>query len=108
LSLEQAVPCGLLVYELLSNSLKHGFPQRLQGEVRIELVPLAAPGWWRLAVADNGVGWAARPGTVPSTSMGMQLVSQLCLQIGGEMQIGSGPGARVSVEFEARHAASAP
>ncbi|MDE3245133.1 MAG: PAS domain S-box protein, partial [Acidobacteriota bacterium] len=59
LPLEQAVPCGLLVNELVSNCLKHGFPDGREGKVRIELQALADGQSIRLRVGDTGVGLPA-------------------------------------------------
>ncbi len=61
LDLQTAVPCGLLVNELLSNSLKHGFPEGRAGWVRIE-VRRESPTAVRLVVADDGVG--SRKGSI--------------------------------------------
>jgi PAS domain S-box-containing protein len=104
-SLDLATPCGLLVNELVSNCLKHGFPGGRTGEVRVALAPVvAAPEavdshQWALSVRDNGVGLSADFETRRTTSLGLQLVSDLTLQLGGTLQVGPGPGAAFTVLF---------
>ena len=104
-SLDQATPCGLLVNELISNCLKHGFPGGRTGEVRVALAPVvAAPDavdahQWVLSVRDNGVGLSADFETRRTTSLGLQLVSDLALQLGSTLQVGPGPGAAFTVVF---------
>lgn len=90
--MDQALPCGLMVNELISNALKHGFPDGRGGQVSIALQPLEDGAGWRLEVADNGVGLPAGFTVEDSVSMGLQLVSQLCQQIGGTLAVFSGPG----------------
>jgi two-component sensor histidine kinase/PAS domain-containing protein len=104
-SLDLATPCGLLVNELVSNCLKHGFPGGRTGEVRVALAPVvAAPEavdahQWALSVRDNGVGLSADFETQRTTSLGLQLVSDLALQLGGTLEVGPGPGAAFTVVF---------
>jgi len=88
--LDQATPCGLLVNELVTNSVKHGFTFGMQGEVRVELQrvqPEAATELWRLRVVDNGVGLAPDFEARRTKSLGLQLVSDLAGQLGGELKI---------------------
>ena len=100
LGIDQAIPCGLLVNELFSNALKHGFPNGRTGEVRVELQPLADGPGWRLRVADTGVGLPAGFDLKHLTSLGLQLISDLSRQIGGRLEIGPGPGAVFEVSFQ--------
>jgi two-component sensor histidine kinase len=76
-SLDQATPCGLLLSELMSNSLKHGFPEGHTGEIYVELSPLAKSGDWRLRVSDTGVGlpldFAEKTGKITGPATGKQL-----------------------------------
>jgi PAS domain S-box-containing protein len=99
LDVNQAVPCGLLVNELVSNCLKHAFPQGDGGEVRVELHPVDGGPTLRLRVADNGVGLPADFDLRRSRSLGLQLVSDLVGQIQGRLEIGCGPGAVFEVVF---------
>ena len=97
--MDQAAPCGLLVNELLSNCLKHGFPERRSGEVVVSLQPTARDGWWKLAVRDTGVGLPPDFEARRAQSLGLQLVSDLARQLGGQLNVGAGPGADFSVVF---------
>jgi PAS domain S-box-containing protein len=99
--LDQAIPCGLLVNELLTNCLKHAFPLGRGGEVRIAL-QLAAEGQVRLQVSDTGPGLPAGFDVSRSQSLGLQLVSDLTRQLRGTLEIGPpGQGASFTVTFTA-------
>jgi PAS domain S-box-containing protein len=92
LSMEQAVPCGLIINELVCNALKHGFPGSRNGR-----------GWvclehdgeqlLHLEVRDDGVGLP--PGFDPAScsTMGMQIVSSLAGQLGGWLEVDARKGA---------------
>jgi two-component sensor histidine kinase len=97
--MDQATPCGLLVNELISNCLKHGFPDGRAGEVVVGLQPTGSAGLWRLSVRDTGVGLPADFESRRTQSLGLQLVSDLARQLGGTLEIGSGSGAVFTVVF---------
>jgi PAS domain S-box-containing protein len=101
IGMDQAVPCGLLVNELVSNALKHGFPGGRSGEIRIDLQVVDAGTKLRLVVSDTGIGLAADFELNRSRSLGLQLVSDLALQLGGELEIGPPPAAVFIVTFTA-------
>lgn len=96
-TLDQAIPCGLLANELITNALKHGFPSGQSGLVTVTLLPEQDPARWRFAVADNGVGLPDDFASRQQSSLGLQLASGLANQLGGEMSIG--PGATFTVCF---------
>ena len=94
LEAERAIPCGLVVNELLTNSLKHAFPDGRTGEVRIALHP-RPDGRVHLEVGDNGTGLPADLDERRQRSLGLQLVSDLVRQLQGTLEVGAaGPGAR--------------
>ena len=94
LEAEQAIPCGLIVNELLTNSLKHGFPEGATGEIRIVL-RTGADGRVRLEVGDTGTGLPADLEERKQRSLGLQLVSDLVRQVQGTLETGGpGPGTR--------------
>ena len=99
LDVSQAVPCGLLINELVSNCLKHAFPDGRAGEVRVELQSVDGGPAVRLRVADNGVGLPADFDLRQLRSLGLQLVSDLVGQLQGRLEIGRGPGAVFEVVF---------
>ncbi|MCX6876415.1 MAG: PAS domain-containing protein [Verrucomicrobia bacterium] len=99
LEIDQAIPCGLLVSELVSNALKHAFPAGQRGELWVGLQPVAGGSGLRLRVADNGTGLPPAFDPLDLTSLGLQLVSALARQLGGRLEIGTGAGAVFEIEF---------
>jgi two-component sensor histidine kinase len=96
-----AVPCGLILNELASNALKHAFHGRAQGEVTVGLERDAATNRLCLRVSDDGMGLPAGLDVRRSTSLGLRLVHMLTQQIGGTVEVSSGPGAEFRVVFAA-------
>jgi PAS domain S-box-containing protein len=86
-SMDQAIPCGLLINELISNCLKHAFPAGAAGQVRIDLQPLGGPSQWCLRVSDTGVGLPEDFEEKSKNSLGLQLVGDLARQIRGELMV---------------------
>ena len=99
ISLEQAIPCGLLVNELLSNCLKHGFPDEREGVVTLGLQPVGGGPELLLTVSDTGVGLPADLEARRAGSLGLQLVVDLARQLRGALEIERGEGARFSLRF---------
>jgi PAS domain S-box-containing protein len=100
--MDQALPCGLLVNELVSNALKHAFPGGRAGRLHVALAPVAGPpARWCLAVTDDGVGLPPDFDFRRSQSLGLQLVVDLAGQLRGTYEIGPAPGAgtRIAVTF---------
>jgi two-component system, sensor histidine kinase PdtaS len=102
LPLEQSVPCGLIINELVSNALKHGFPDARVGEITVELSPTNEQRLV-LSVRDNGVGLPPGFDSELRATLGLQLVSLLAKQLGGQLTVGreDGAGALFSVVFSA-------
>jgi two-component sensor histidine kinase len=84
LETDRAIPCGLVLNELISNSLKHGYPDGRAGRVRVAMTGDAATGI-RLTVRDDGVGWPAQFDPSRSASMGLKLVYILAKQLRGDL-----------------------
>ncbi|MHB0956301.1 MAG: sensor histidine kinase [Pirellulaceae bacterium] len=99
LDVHQAVPCGLVINELVSNCLKHAFPEGRAGDVWVEAQLLDGGPALRLRVADNGVGLPEGFEMQQLRSLGLQLVSDLVGQLHGRLEIGRGPGAVFEVVF---------
>ena len=99
LDLETAIPCGLIVNELVSNSLKHAFPDGRSGVVAVSLQPDEI-GRWCLRVSDDGVGYVATPHTSRS-SLGLSLVETLTAQLGGTITVSTEQGVTTSICFNA-------
>ena len=93
--IDTAVPLGLIVNELLTNTLKYAFPEGQKGIIRIQL-SRDLEGSLSLEVADNGVG----KGTITKgTGFGTQLVSLLTSQLGGSMREEILNGTRILFQF---------
>ena len=97
LSIETAVPCGLIANELLSNCLKHAFPDKRPGEIRIRI--FEDGNFLILSVADNGVGLPKGLEITKTESLGLQLVRTLTRQISGQLQVISQDWTEFQVRF---------
>lgn len=86
LSVETALPCGLILNELISNCLKHAFPAGRTGEIRIELRS-PSDGMFVLTVSDNGIGLPQGLDFRTTTSLGLQLVVTLAEQVRGTIEL---------------------
>jgi len=98
LDVATAIPCGLIVNELVTNALKHGFPDGRSGSIEVAL-QLAADGQCQLAVADDGVGLASGIDLRNPSSLGLKLVHTLVRQLHGDIDMKSEGGTSVSVVF---------
>lgn len=86
LPLNVAIPCGLFVNELVTNSLKHAFPNGRSGEVRIRL-ETDGDDYVRLVISDDGVGIPGSVDFEKTTSLGLTLVALLAEQVDGELKV---------------------
>lgn len=100
LHLDEALPCGLIINELVSNSLKYAFPDGREGEIQIELRGLS-DGTTRLVVADNGIGLKADVDWVNTRSLGLRLVRMLAEQLEAKIEVNSRDGLKVQLAFAA-------
>ena len=100
LGLDQALPCGLLVNELITNSMKHGFPGGRSGEIQVTLQRQGGGSVLQLCVRDNGAGLPPDIEARRGQGLGLQLVADLAEQLGGRLAIGPVPAAMFSVTFE--------
>ncbi len=97
-TLDKAIPCGLIVNELVSNALKHGFADRAEGTVSIELRQ-NQDGTASLVVGDDGVGLPSHIDFRHTPSLGLQLVNTLVNQLGGTIQLTRKKGTVFTVTF---------
>jgi two-component system, sensor histidine kinase PdtaS len=86
LPLDAAVPCSLIVNELISNALKYAFPGSGPGEIKIELTR-ETTGDAVLRVSDDGIGIPEDLVLEDVATFGLQLVMLLSEQLGGELTI---------------------
>lgn len=91
LDIDTAVPCGLIINEIVSNSLKHAFNEMESGEINILLHQTEADRF-KLVINDNGVGMGEVFSAEKSDSLGIQLIQALTDQLEGTMEIETSPG----------------
>jgi PAS domain S-box-containing protein len=101
LPLNAAIPCGLIVNELIANALKHAFPECRCGRIRIRLKP-EEPARVMLAVEDDGIGIAPTIDLDQMDTLGLQLVHLLTSQIGGTIEIERADPTRFTIRFPLR------
>jgi PAS domain S-box-containing protein len=108
LDIDQAVPCGLIINELLTNALKYAFagiaglgdPDReRRKEVKVSMQP--QDGCFILSVSDNGAGLPAEVDVRSTRTLGLRLVNRLTAQLKGDLQVSSAPGGGtvISIKF---------
>jgi two-component sensor histidine kinase/CheY-like chemotaxis protein len=102
LSLDSAVPCGLILNELMSNCLKHAFPLGHSGTVHVGFH--AAGDQLCLVVRDDGVGMPADVDLERTSSLGWRLIRALVQQLGGFVQCHSAGGTVVELRFARQNA----
>jgi PAS domain S-box-containing protein len=98
LTLDQAIPCGLIVNELVSNALKHAFPNGNTGTIRIELKEVNELVY--LGIMDDGVGLPDTLNTKNTETLGLQLVWSLAEQLDAKLDIKSDGGTEYLITFE--------
>jgi PAS domain S-box-containing protein len=98
LTLDAAIPCGLIVNELVSNALKHAFSPHREGRITVEIRG-HANGQVMLAIRDNGVGLPPDWELSSARSLGLQLVDMLTQQLGGTIEIDANDGASFIIRF---------
>ena len=98
LDINTAIPIGLVINELISNALKHAFPNGSEGEIRLEL-SRGQGGKHRLFVKDTGVGLPEGFDIENPDTLGMQLVYDLVAQIGGGIEVDTSRGTAFRVTF---------
>jgi PAS domain S-box-containing protein len=98
LSIDLAIPCGLLLNELMSNCFKHAFADVAGARLRIAL-HLDSAATNVLIVSDNGAGFPADTDFRNTTSFGLQLVNTLVDQLDGTIELTSDPGTTFTVRF---------
>ena len=97
LNMETAIPCGLIISELVSNSLKYAFPNGQPGELLVSL--RSEDNYYKLIVRDNGVGLSEDLELDNAKTLGLKLVHILTGQIDGEITINRKPGTEFIINF---------
>ncbi len=99
LDLEAAVPCGLIINELLTNAFKHAFPDNRSGVLSVNFSKTDHHAY-TLAIKDNGVGLPEGFDYKEASTLGLQLVNVLTGQLNGTLQIRSDKGTEAVVTFK--------
>ncbi len=98
LDIQTAIPCGLIVNELVMNALKHAFPGGRGGTIKLGL-RVDSDGRVELTVGDDGVGLPPGFNVQAGDSMGMQIVTMLTQQLDGRLEIDRSPGTQFRLTF---------
>jgi two-component sensor histidine kinase len=106
LDVDHAVPCGLIINELVANALKHAFPGNRTGTVLVSFKQLG-DGNLLLSVGDDGMGVGSDVDLTRSASLGLRLVNSLTRQLGGDLEWSTETGTHITIRFRvaARQAA---
>lgn len=105
MDLDRALPCGLILNELVSNCLKHAFPEGRTGEIRVQMTsPVQTEEV--LLIADDGVGLRQGPDSGQAKSLGLWLVKILAEQLGARLEVKSGKGTEVRLFIPQARASS--
>ena len=97
LDLNTAIPCGIIVNELITNALKYAFPDGENGEIEIDLRPGEQSGKLTLTVQDNGVGLPRDLDLEHTKTLGLSLVRDLTRQLEGTVEIRNQPSGQGTV-----------
>lgn len=98
LGLDQAIPCGLIINELVSNAMKYAFEKVDNPELIVEFCE--DKGHLKIRVKDNGIGLPKDFAYEDSNSLGIQLVYSLVEQLDGELEINADSGTEFIIRFE--------
>jgi PAS domain S-box-containing protein len=98
LDINTAIPLGLIVNELVTNSLKHAFPEGNSGEINVDFHPV--DDHYEFTVKDNGVGFPEDLDFQNTDSLGMQIVNSLTDQIDGEIELDNNNGTEFKISFK--------
>lgn len=98
LDVDTAIPCGLIINELVSNSLKYAFPGGKQGEIRVDF-RAEKNNNFVLIVADTGIGLSEEVDFRRTETLGLQLVCILTEQLGGNIELNREKGTEFKITF---------
>ena len=98
LPVNRAIPCGLILNELMTNAIKHAFPDGRHGHIKVGLFKTSGTEV-RLTVNDDGIGMVPERDVTTSESVGMQLVSTLAEQLDARLVISQDSGTSFHLTF---------
>ena len=97
LDINTAIPCGLIINELVTNSIKHAFPDNRSGEIKIDIQ--CHDGNCILKIADNGIGFPDDLDINDVKTLGLQLVTSLTKQLDGTIKLDREGGTCFTIKF---------
>jgi two-component sensor histidine kinase len=92
-----AIPVGMLANEIISNSLKHGFPGGRKGEIYIDLQ--STKDNYILKIGDNGIGFTEKFDISHSKSFGMELITTLANQLNASLKCDKNNGVHYTIKI---------
>jgi two-component sensor histidine kinase len=98
LDMDTAMPCGLLITEIVSNSLKYAFPDNRAGDIFIRIKNTEEKKV-QIDISDNGVGMPEEVNVENSESLGLQLINALTNQLDGTLDLRRDHGTHYSITF---------
>jgi PAS domain S-box-containing protein len=101
LGIDEAVPLGIIINELVTNSIKYAYPDGQDGVIRI-LLSETREGRIRLIVEDEGVGLPQSVRVGEHSTLGLELVNALVQQLDAVMSVDSSRGTKVTIQFKPR------
>ncbi len=104
ISMDNAVPLGLIVCEMITNAYKHAFQGKTIGEIWVELKPSSEQSFYELTIEDNGVGIKEGINFPQEGSLGAEIITALSEQLNGELfMTSSEEGTKFKLIFQDAH-----
>lgn len=100
IDIDTALPCGLIVNEIISNSFKHAFPGKKTGQVYIKLFERDQV---YMEVGDTGVGFTVQANSSPSQGLGVELIDALVMQLEGTCQLQKDNGTHYKIKLKRKN-----
>lgn len=98
LDINKAIPCGLIIDEIITNSMKYAFPNNQAGNIWVNMKKLKDENV-RLEIRDNGIGLPNDKNMENSKTLGMELIQTLTRQLHGKLKISNDNGAKFQITF---------
>jgi len=96
IDVSRAIPIGLILNEVVTNSLKYAFEGQIKGLITVKL-KITGPNICSLLIADDGVGLSAVPSTHKPDSMGMKLIKGLSRELNGQLELNGNNGTQINI-----------
>lgn len=100
-AIEKAIPCGLILNEIVSNAFKYAFKGIKDAKLNISFIEKKAKGnsSYELLVIDNGIGFVQQELSDKHKTLGLELINSLVLQLDGKISITNSNGTHIRIEF---------